>query len=101
VGDGLACARDGEVLAAMSRESGELVVGDRACASRGPCLAGWRGDGDARRVARGSEGGVVRRRGTWPGFAGERAHDVLGMAQGARFPARLWSISGKGGSRVQ
>jgi hypothetical protein len=66
VGDGLVRAREGEVLAAGSRDSGEVVVGDTSRASRGACPAGsWRGGG-AQRGAWGSKGGLPRRLCTWP-----------------------------------
>jgi hypothetical protein len=80
VGDGLVCAREGEVLAASSRESGELVVGDKARASRGACPAGsWHG-GEAQRVAWWFRGGAESWYDAWPELArGARWCDAHGM----------------------
>jgi hypothetical protein len=51
------------------RENGEGVDGGRSREDTGPCQAGSGCGGDARRVARGSGGGGVPRRRTWPELA--------------------------------
>jgi hypothetical protein len=64
------------------RENVDGVDGGRQREDTGPCQAGSGCGGDARRVARGSGGGGVRRRRTWPGRVHGRAHDVVGMVLG-------------------
>jgi hypothetical protein len=83
VGDGLIRAREGEVLAAGLRDSGDDVDGGGARARQGACLVGFWHGGEAQRGAWGSRGGLLRRRCTWPESAGGRVHDVLGIDQGA------------------
>jgi hypothetical protein len=69
VGDGRASASEVDALEARARENGELVDGGRRREDTGPCLAGWRGDGEAQRVARGSRGGAEGWSCAWPGCA--------------------------------